>query len=420
MRRNFCIRTAHRALLLVAGGLLALTGCGGRPEPAPPAAGAAETEARRVQVVEAARRAWPLTVRVQGTLVEDESAMVGAKVSGRVREVLVDLGTPVEAGQVVARLDTEEFDILVRQAEAQVAQARATLGLKGDTPDDQLDPRKAAPVLQEMALLEDARRNLQRARRLTDKSVFTQEEVQARESTFQVAEARYASSLNAVQENIALLALRRAELALAVQNREDAVLKAPFAGIIQERRVAPGAYVNVGQPVVTLVRIDPLRFRAGVPERAATGVSVGQMVRLSLEGQDAPIELKISRISPSLDVTSRALTIEADLENSAGRWRSGLFAEAEILVNADQLALAVPLASVVAFGGVEKVWVIKDSRAEPRAIRTGRRDAQFVEIVDGLSAGDIILANGQQGREGLVHVDGGPGQQPPDRAALLR
>lgn len=398
---------------------LCLSGCGGNVAPSPGEEAVASAEPPHVEVVAVARRPWPLTVRVQGTLVEDESAMIGAKVAGKVKEILVDLGTQVEAGQVVARLDTEEFDILVRQAEAQVAQARATLGLKGDTPDSQLDPRKAAPVLQEMALLEEARLNLNRARRLTDKSVFTQEEVQTRESTFQVAEARYASSLNAVQENIALLALRRAELALALQNQQDAVLKAPFAGIIQQRSVAPGTYVNVGQSVATLVRIDPLRFRAGVPERAATGVKVGQSVRVSLEGQPAPVELTISRISPSLDVSSRALTIEADLPNPAGQWRSGLFAEGEILVDADQLALAVPLASIVAFGGVEKVWIVKENQASPRAIRTGRRSVDFVEVVDGLEAGEIIVSNGQQGREGLVHVDAGPREQPPDRAALL-
>lgn len=419
MRRNRHFYVALCALAPAMGAGLVSSGCSGNVAPSPSATGAAEAEAQHVEVVAVARRPWPFTVRVQGTLVEDELAMVGAKVAGRVKEVLVDLGTQVEQGQVVARLDTEEFDILVRQAEAQVAQARATLGLKGNTPDDQLDPRKAAPVLQEMALLEEARLNLNRARRLTDKSVFTQEEVQTRESTYQVAEARYSSSLNAVQEHIALLALRRAELALAVQNQQDAVLKAPFAGIIQERRVAPGTYVNVGQSVATLVRIDPLRFRAGVPERAATGVKVGQSVRVSLEGQATPVELQITRISPSLDVSSRALTIEADLKNPDGRWRSGLFAEGEILVDADQLALAVPLASIVAFGGVEKVWIIKDSKAEPRAIRTGRRDVNFVEIVDGLEAGEIILSNGQQGREGLVHVDTGPREQSPDRAALL-
>ena len=87
-------------------------------------------------VFEVAVRPWPHVVRTQGTLVEDEVAQLGVKVAGRVKEVLVDFGDQVAAGQSIAKLDTEEFDLKVQQAEAQVAQARATVGLKGNTPDD--------------------------------------------------------------------------------------------------------------------------------------------------------------------------------------------------------------------------------------------------------------------------------------------
>jgi len=379
-----------------------------------PAATAADT----VDVIEVARRPWPHVVRTQGTLIEDEIALLGAKVAGRVKEVVVDLGMSVKAGQVVARLDTEEFDLKVQQAEAQVAQARAIVGLKGDTPDDQLDPAKAAPVVQEAALVQDARMNVQRVRDKASKGAFTQEEIQTRETALQVADARYRSAINAVNEQIALLGLRRAELALALRNREDAVLKAPFDGVIQERRVAPGSYVTIGQGVATLVRIDPVRFRAGVPERAATGVAVGQPVRVMLEGQPV-IEIKIARISPSLDVANRTLIIEADLENSAGRWRTGMFAEGEIVVDTEQTALAVPSTSVVAFGGIEKVWTVTGNQAAPRPIRTGRRSDDFVEVLDGLQPGDLVIANGRQGRQGVVQVRREPTDVAGDRAASL-
>lgn len=379
---------------------------------------AAEAGAEAVDVIEVGRRPWPHVVRTQGTLIEDEIAVLGAKVAGRVKEVLVDLGMPVQAGQVVARLDTEEFDLKVQQAEAQVAQARAIVGLKGDTPDNQLDPAKAAPVVQEAALVQDARLNVQRVRDKASKGAFTQEEIQTRETALQVAEARYRSALNAVNEQIAVLGLRRAELALALRNREDAVLTAPFDGVIQERRVAPGSYVTIGQGVATLVRIDPVRFRAGVPERSAAGVAVGQPVRVLLEGQPA-MEIKIARISPSLDVANRTLIVEADLENSAGRWRTGMFAEGEIIVDTEQTALAVPVTSVVAFGGIEKVWTVTGNQAAPRPIRTGRRDNDFVEVLDGLQAGDLVIANGRQGRQGVVQVRREGAEVAGDRAASL-
>ncbi len=417
MRRIRCFGIAVCALTSLAA--TSLVGCG-RPRAEPGnVAVAAAAAAPKVEVVQVAPRAWPLAVRVQGTLVEDESALLGAKVAGRVQLVAVDVGSRVERGQTVAVLDPDEFDLKVQQAQAQVAQARAKLGLKGDAPEDKLDVTKAAPVMQEQALLDDARLNVQRVRKLTDKAVFTQEEIQARESTLHVAEARYASAVNSVHEQIAILALRRAELALALQNRKDAELKAPFDGIIQQRRVAPGSYVSIGQPVATLVRIDPLRFRAGVPERAASGVQVGQPVQVWLEGQPEGLEAKITRISPALDVGSRSLLVEADIPNSAGRWRSGLFAEGEIVVDPQQQALAIPLTSIVSFGGVEKVWAVSDSRATPRTIRIGRRNDQYAEVIDGLKSGDVILTDGKQGREGAVQASVRQPATAPDQAAQL-
>jgi RND family efflux transporter MFP subunit len=370
--------------------------------------------------VEATLQPWPRIVRAQGTLIEDEFALLGAKVAGRVRKVLVDIGSSVKEGQPVAELDTEDFDLMVQQAEAQVLQARAGVGLKSGVPDDQLDPMKAPPVLQEWAMLEEARYNVDRVKGLVGKGIMTQEEIQARESALRVAEARYASSLNAVQGQIALLKLRRSELALAMQNRLDAVLKAPFVGIIQETHVAPGSYVSVGQPVAALVRTNPLRFRAGIPERTAIGVSVGQPLTLVLEGQPESLKTRISRISPALDVSSRSLIIEADIENPDGNLRTGLFAEAEILVDADQKVLAVPARSIVSFGGVEKVWTVVDSKAQPRQVRTGRRDDKLIEVLSGLKPGELVLTNGELGREGVVKaVRDNPDSAGGDRAALI-
>lgn len=409
------------AIVLSAFCLTLSVGCG-RHESAEPlsAAPAATEKPQSVNVVEAALRPWPRVVRAQGTLIEDEYALLGAKVAGRVKTVLVDIGSRVEAGQPVAELDSEDFNLIVQQAEAQVQQARATVGLKPGVPDDQLNPMKAPPVLQEWAMLEEARLNADRVKGLAGRGVLTQEEIQARESALRVAEARYASSVNGVQSQIAALKLRRADLAVAVQNREYAVLRAPFVGVIQEKHVAPGSYVSVGQPVAALVRTNPLRFRAGIPERSAVGVDVGQPLTLQLEGRPDPVQARISRISPALDVSSRSLIIEADIDNSAGQYRTGLFAEADILVDSDQATLAVPEDCVVSFGGVEKVWTVVDGKAAPRLIHTGRRDDKLVEVIDGLKPGELVVADGDKGREGVVQaVRVDPESPGGDRAALI-
>jgi len=310
----------------------------------------------------------------------------------------------VQAGQVLAVLDTEDFELRVQQAESALTQVRASLGLKPDDPDTKLDPLKSPPVRQEKALLDEATLAVDRARQLSRQNVVTAAELDTAEAAFHVAEARFAAALNGVQEKIALLAMRRVELAMARQVQEDAVIVSPFAGVVQERHVSPGVYLNVGHPVMTLVRIDPLRFRAGVPEREAMRIHHDQEVRIVIEGEAQPYTAHISRISPALDMSSRSLMIEADLPNPEGRLRCGLFAEGEILVDLHEQTLAVPAQAITEFAGVEKVWVVENGEAREQQVDTRRRNSEWVEIVGGLSAGAQIVTTANKGHAGPVQI----------------
>jgi RND family efflux transporter MFP subunit len=307
---------------------------------------------------------------------------------------------------VLCQLDSEEFDLRVQQALAQLEQARAALGLKPDEPDSSLDRMKAPPVLQEKALLEEAKFSVERAKQLLERpqKLITTEELQQREAALRVAEARFNSALNGVDEKIALIGVRRADLAMARKQQNDAVTVAPFDGVVQVRHVAPGVYVSVGEPIVTLVRTDPLRFRAGVPERRALEISVGQMVRLSVEGQPEPMQSKITRLSPSLDLTNRSLVIECDVPNAENRLRAGVFTEAEVLVDPNAQSLTVPARAVTEFAGVEKVWVVIDGEAKEREIVTGRREKEIVEVIRGLEPGETVISNADEGHAGRVAV----------------
>ena len=364
-----------------------------------------------VKVVSARLHAWAKSVRVQGSLVGDEQAVIGAKAAGRVREVKVDLGSVVRQGQVLCELDPDDFDLRVQQVQAQLEQARSALGLSKDEPDSKLDRQKAPPVLQEKAMLEEARSSVDRARPLVQKNIITNEELQQREAALRVAEARFNAALNGVDEKIALIAVRRAELAVAKKQQNDSVTVAPFDGIVQQRHVAAGVYLNVGQSIVTLVRTDPLRFRAGVPERQALAIEVGQQVQLLIEGLPDAAEARVTRISPSLDLSNRSLIIECDVPNPDNRLRCGVFAEAEVLVDPNARCLALPARAVSEFAGVEKIWVVADGQAKEREISTGRREGDLVEVVRGLEAGEMVISNADQGHAGKVVVspDQGPG-----------
>jgi RND family efflux transporter MFP subunit len=353
-------------------------------------------------VVTAELHTWPRVVRTQGSLLPDEQAVVGNKVAGPISEVKVDVGSVVAAGQVLARLDTTDFDLRVQQSEAQLEQARARLGLRPGDAEETLDRLKAPIVLQEQALLDEAKLKLDRARLLVPQNAITTEELQQREVAVRVCEARYTSAMNSVDEQIVSLSVYRAELALARQAQSDAVITAPFDGLIQKRHVAAGVYLQTGQPVVTLVRTDPLRFRTGVPERDALAVKLGQIVHIHVAGERAALIGQISRISPSLDMASRALVIEVDLPNPESRLRVGVFAEAEIVIDAAAQTMSVPTSAVTEFAGVEKVWLVEGGAAREQQVATGRRQQDRVEILSGLSIGQQIAADGSQGQAGPV------------------
>jgi RND family efflux transporter MFP subunit len=214
-----------------------------------------------------------------------------------------------------------------------------------------------------------------------------------------VADARYSAALNGAREKIALIRVRTAELALARQQLSEAVIRSPLNGYVAQRDVAPGTFLAAGQPLATIVRVNPLRFRGSVPERHAQKLAVDQPVSLRIESVAEPRLTKIARISPTLDQQSRSLSFEAEIENTEeASVRSGLFAEAEVIVDAKAQAIVVPRSAVIEFAGAQKVWKVVDGMVSEQEVLCGSTRDDKREILTGLSAGDQILVNAMEGR----------------------
>ncbi|MCR4310792.1 MAG: efflux RND transporter periplasmic adaptor subunit [Deltaproteobacteria bacterium] len=384
-----------RSLSVLCVVLLAVSGvaCERDTTPARAAARAKAQEPRPVRVVAAAVGPLPRTVTVTGTLAADEEVVAGFKVAGRVSEIAVDLGSPVRKGQVLARLDPTDFRLRVEQAEAALRQVRAGLGLPRDGSSGSVDPEKTALVREARAVLEEARLNRDRMARLWEKNLIARSEVDASQSRLLVAESRYQAALEEIRNRQELLAERGSGLALARQQLADAVLNAPIDGAVRERRASVGEYLAAGAPVFGLVRNHPLRLRVAVPERDAPSVRVGQAVRVLLEGDSAVHAGRVARLSPSIQEQNRTLIVEAEVANRDGRLRPGSFARAEIVVEADRTAVMVPAGTVVTFAGLEKVFGVKDGKAVEKRVRTGRRSGDRVEILEGVVAGEAVVAD---------------------------
>jgi RND family efflux transporter MFP subunit len=192
---------------------------------------------------------------------------------------------------------------------------------------------------------------------------------------------------------------------------------ASFDGVVEQRRTSLGEFLAAGSPVVDIVRVNPLRFRAEVPEREAGSVRAGQSVRISVDGS-REYTGRIARLSPTINERSRVLLVEADIPND-GSLRAGVFARAVIETGQSVESATVPSSAIVTFAGLQKVLTVQDGKALEKSVSTGRRTAEWTEVLSGVNVGEqVVLAPGNlQSGQPVVVAGTGPAPGAGARAA---
>jgi RND family efflux transporter MFP subunit len=332
------------------------------------------------------------TVTVSGTLAAFDQTTVSVKVAGRLQTITVDLGTVVRKGQAIGQLEPQDYRLRVQQAEAALAQARARLGLSPDGSDDRVAAEQTGTVRQAKAVLDEAKLKRERATKLVEQGIIPRSEYDSAEAEYKVALSRYQDGIEEIRNRQGMLAQRRSELALARQQLADTVVYAPLDGVVQVKTASVGEYLAAGAPVADIVRINPLRLRAEVPERESRKVRIGQNVRVIVEGDVSSYAGLVKRVSPTISQQSRVLAVEADVSND-GRLRPGSFVRAEIITDDSSMAVTVPANAIVTFAGIEKVILIQNGKAQEKPVTTGRRGQDWVEIIAGVNVGDAVVVN---------------------------
>ena len=320
-------------------GALAAAGCSrnpnGRataalPAPAPIAVRAAAVESRVL----------PRVLEVTGALTADESADVASERDGNVASVRVERGTYVEKGAILATLDD-------REAKAQLDQARANLAW--------------------------AESEFTRYAELRQKQVVAKSENQRKETDRD---------------------LNRSSLALAEKAFADCVIRAPFAGVVTEKKVSAGAFVKRGQAICGLVKIDPLRAELAIPESAVSAIQIGQKGKLSVQSfPDRTFDAAVRYIGPSLRSESRTLVVEAVVPNPQRLLKPGLFVTARLALPKAEKTLLVPAAAVLTDSGVSRVFVLGAQRVAERIVAVGDRYGDAIEVRSGLGEGDRVVVS---------------------------
>ena len=348
--------------------------------------------ARAVTVATVTEQVMERAVAVIGSLAAHDEATLSVKVPGRLQTLAVDLGSSVRQGQLIAQVEPKDYELQLTQAEAFLSQARARLGLTLTGDDEKVDATQTSTVKEAKARLEEARKNRDRIVELNEQGILSQSEREMADAAYEIAANRFRDAMEEVNNRLAQLAQRRAEVEIARQQLADTVIRAPFDGAIQERRTSPGEYLIAGRPVVTIVQTDPLRLRVEAPERESAAIHPGQKVRVWVEGNPSAHAGTINRVSPAIDRQTRMLVVEADIPND-GSLRAGSFVRAEIITRDDQRSLSVPTDALVTFAGIEKVFVVEKDIAVEQSVSIGRRGTNWVEVVHGVKTGDVVVLN---------------------------
>jgi RND family efflux transporter MFP subunit len=354
---------------------------------------ASDRPAREVQTVVAAEQQVTRAVGATGTLEPQDQLALAIKVSGRIQSLAVDLGDAVRKGQVIANLEPTDFRIQVEQATAALQQARTRLGLMPEGPDQRVDPEETSTVRQAKAMLNETKLKRDRAQQLFEDSLIARSDLDTAIAAHAVAEGAYENSIEEIRNRQALLSQRKSELELARHQLDQTVLRSPIDGAVAAREASAGQFVPAGTPVVTIVRVHPLRLHLPVPERASADVHIGQHVKLRVERDPNEYYGRVTRISPAIDQTNRTLLVEAEVPNEHGRLRPGAFVRAELVTKASSPAVFVPAKALVTFAGIEKVFVVEGGKSVERPVQTGRKDTEKVEITAGIKPGDIVVSD---------------------------
>jgi membrane fusion protein, multidrug efflux system len=311
----------------------------------------AEDPARALPTGAVERRAMPRELVLTGTLVADRQSDLAANANGRVLSTHVERGQRVAAGEIIARLDARLAQYSAKAAAAQSKVARAQL---------------------ELASLE-----CDRADRLLETGTISKTEYDRTKS--QCATSK--SSVSAADSQAALASVQAG----------DAVVKAPFAGIIGERFVDVGEYVLPSTRVVSLFAVDPIRVSVAVPEAEVANLAVGQAVKFSVSGLgERMFDAEVKYLSPALREATRDLVVEAVAANPEGMLRPGMFATVHI-ATADVPVLTVPEAAIVRVEGRAMVWAAREGRAVAHFVRLGTARDGRVAILSGLAPEDIVV-----------------------------
>jgi RND family efflux transporter MFP subunit len=352
-------------------------------------AGSSNGQPKPVAVVPVQRESVRRAVDVVGTLTAVDQVTVSSEADGTVRGILADLGDRVRAGQVLVRLDNERQQYAYQQQHAALAR---TLAQYGATDPQQLpEPENTPDVRRAAAELAQAKNAFDRAKELMRRDLISQQAFDDAQAELQTKQAGHEVALQNARNLSA--SIRGSEAATKLSDRQlrDTEVRAPFDGYVERRLINLGELVKAQMPVMAIVRLDPLKVTAEIPERMAPWIDSGRPVELHVDAYpNRTFAGKVTRISPAVNTGTRAFPFEAVVPNSDGALKPGTFARVHVESAKVDEVLTLPFAALQYRYGVNRVFVVRGDRLEMRELKVGERLGDRIEVTGGVKPGEQV------------------------------
>ena len=351
-----------------------------------------DASARPIKVETVKEETMKRAVELVGTLAAVDQVTISSEADGKVSRILADLGDRVKAGQTLVQVDREKQQYNFDQQRASLEKALAQLG----APDAQHLPEaeKTPDVQKAAADLAQAKQAHDRASQLFKRTLVPQQTLDDAATTLQSRQASYDLSLQNAKNLRASIQASEASMKLADRQLRDTEIRAPFDGIVEKRLVNLGELVKTQMPVMAIVRVDPLKVIAEIPEKMAPWIKQGQPVQLRVDAYpEQTFSGKVSRISPAVNAATRAFPFEALVPNQDATLKPGTFARVHIESGKVDTVLTLPYTTLQYRYGVNRVFVIDGDKLAGRELKVGDRLGERIEILSGVKAGDRVASS---------------------------
>ncbi len=378
------IHTRGLMVLVVAFWLAFSLGCGSQEHDTSSNSNSSEQPATRAPVKVAVVGRGPVQswISLTGTLLPIRESRVGAKVAGRVADIFVDEGDPVNQGDALFILEQRDFLLAKNQAEHGLDAAAANLG--------------AAKIS-----LANTRREFKRLKSLRTSNAVSQQELDAALDAYKSAGA----SVKVAQASVELA---RDALEMAEYNLSESTVRSPISGHIARRNINVGEVISLVSPAPCFYVVDDTvcKVEAHLPDVKQSSVSMSQEVKMTVDGvPNRAFSGEITHISETIDPLSRTLTIRARAANPEGVLRPGALARLKILCQERKKVVTAPIRCVVKRNGDPTVFVVSSGLAVARQVTLGLSGDEEVEIIDGLVPGDLVVIDGTESLEDGMAVE---------------